>query len=340
MNYTEEVKKAYILRDMMDRPGRNYQYSEKIKESSGKRYQYKETNATLAKIARDEVALVADCFIMYAVALHTFCTVTTVYAHLKVMRTRYSSLSLPSCDSLDLLESRMRELVNSGLLFRTYYDLEDESGKKNIALYSVVEDACTIVSHKLDKRVICNKWIQTCPLYHSIGIASSGYTALQLRKDKNYVADESGVVRFVKSGTTFLPSELKYEKDGTLYYVACHYGYLHHDTTISTDDDYSYNLARRLILLEEYLKYRTRKGIAMVIITVENNEDLLKYAEKLINSDVLDDSLLERLFFTSEGIMQSYAMKDANVLSDYFISIRRSAEGGYDFISSKPPFLS
>ena len=120
-------------------------------------------------------------------------------------------------------------------------------------------------------------------------------------------------------------------------YVAIETSYLHFDDRSMTQDDYDNARVRKINAIKNYILGRSKKGPAYAVIVVQDNEDLMKMAELISQTGVLEE-LLERIYFTGEG-----AVRTKSSLQDAFLQLVRVDENGdrtMDFVIKHPDFLS
>lgn len=342
----EEQKKTLALRTKMDEGAVRYIYNEDIEQSYDKSYVYKPLDFRMQNFMRDEFGVVSDCFIMYPILKMKFTPVQTIMDMQEGFARRDKELLViyesDQAKLLDIVKRRLTNLYDNGFITKHTYrvNIPERGISHCVLLYSVVRETASFISHKLDRREPYDEWQVSEPLHKMIGYAASSSVASKMQNMSTFVNLESGVCKFLKSGTVFFPSEHRYKKDDVYYYVVFVFSFFHHNKKIQNQRDYTESCVRRIGELIDYLKYRTKKGVTSVVVTVEDNQDLLRFADFLMLTENTAPEILNHVYFTSDGIM-SY-LKKGEAIGEDFLHMYLDSESscGYNFVACKPEFLA
>lgn len=337
----EVAKKTLMARKRIDSGDRYYIYNEAAEDSYKKEYSYVEPAKRLLRFSADIVGTLSDCYLLYAVAYLGVTDRTTIQLFLKNIKTRNPRLYIEDPEDDDNVMNRLGFLAKAGFLFIHNYYAHDYTEEKEGAyarrLYTIDREGCTLLNQKLSKNVPYNAWIQAKSLNELIAWASGAYIGAFLSTDRNFSEYLDGVFRNRFMGAYYFPCELKFVVGDVPAYVAIETSYLHFDDRSMTQDDYDNARVRKINAIKNYILGRSKKGPAYAVIVVQDNEDLMKMAELISQTGVLEE-LLERIYFTGEG-----AVRTKSSLQDAFLQLVRVDENGdrtMDFVIKHPDFLS
>ena len=337
---TEEMlKKTYLVRKGLDRENRHFVYTDDIEQTYTKVFNYVSADVKMLDFAREEIGMISDCYILYAVAHLGVAEVDTIMCFLKALCKKYPDLSI-ICDDKNVIRDRLRLLHRKGYLFKHRYNTvnttKGEEQKETVSLYSLSEDANNLVKQRLQKRVSMNSLIQMKPIKELIGWSCAGLVGSMIASNsvgfENYL---ERVLRTKQLGTVYMPCELKIVDGEDSYYIAVVSSYLGINKQYQTDMDYAEWCAFKINTIKNYLNCRTTKGVSYVVVAVEDNADLNEITQMIHNSRFLEE-YYERILFTGEG-----AVRDFLPVKDAFLSMRKesSSERGYELIQCDVPFI-
>lgn len=326
--------------DQLDIAERMYVGFDSLEESWATKFNFKEYNEMYDLLfEKGEIGMISDCFIIYAVASCGVAHWQDILRILKTYKMQYKDLSIPVYSEVDnskrgALQKRLRKLVKAGLLMRCHYVLPYSIGKQldqseelfeeeliatelnksnqgyHIILYTATNDAVSYMNAKICKEFKPDKFLAAIPKVALVGRALSSYVSSSLvyklvKENRAQVEFLPGVFKSRGVGTTRLDNEIRIDyKNKVSDYVAVINTYSRKNTSYMINKDYDNIRLNKIYVLRDYLMGRTKKGIAKVICCVESKQELYDFIAKIVGSGLIQDySLLERLYFTGEGLI-------------------------------------
>jgi len=337
----EVNKKTYLVRRDLESPVRGFVYDEKIDNAYTKHFKYVPEDRRLLSFALDNVSMTSDCYLLYAVAHMGVADKDSISLFLQALSNKYPALNIVYEKTPDAIEGRLRLLAKMGYLFCFRYMktvvVNGIASDNMISLYTVVAGAYDVVKQRLQKRLNINAAIQYKPIGELIGWASAAYTGACIAISSNHFVDFlERVLRTKQLGAFYFPVELKTVVEEVPYYIAVMSSYLYRDDKIHTETDYAQNCAFKINAIKNYLSCRTQKGVAIVVVTVADNDDLMEISSLIYKSEILKP-YLEQIYFTGEGVLKERAGNAA----ECFLQMRIDYEEeiGYRFEYTPPVFL-
>lgn len=327
-NYEKIVK---MRQYMKDHPS-IYTYFDGLNyEKSYKQVDYE---AKSLAIVNGEINTISDCYIIYAIAVLGCADIQTIARFLQVYRKRNPELFIPEL-SKDSLKNRLNALKKHGFLFNIQYVIpavegsEDNKTEAKCSLYTAGKDAVSIMNSRLRKQVKPNNWIEVKPVDELIGIAASSAVLARIAESEAFKKFETGIFRGRNSGTTWLDGEFVSEIDNQRYYVAIMSLYLHKHPEYATEEDQKELVNYKLNTIRDYLRTRTQKGIAKVILVSENNDDMVRFSRSLMSTGAFDEDMLKNVHFTTYSLVDGYGTN----AGDWFLNLvpDASANKGYSY---------
>lgn len=305
----EQAKRTALSLHLLDVEGRRYRYGEFAEETYKKAYTYMDLNRRLLGFAEDMLGTISDCYILYAIAILGVADKQTIQLFLKNLKARNPDLLIENMDDENGFKSRLRILKKYGFIFSITYEYWDYSDKDApahypITLHTIDPEACNLVNEKLSKRIPYNKWLQAKQLPELIGWGSATYVGTSISFHKNFKMYLDGAFRNRWLGTFYFPCELKYYAADKYHYVAVLDAFLIHNTRTQSEDDYREVCVLKINAIKNYLAARTKKGIAHVVVSVADKDDLYAMMDLILRTAVLLE-YLPYIYFTGEGILQN-----------------------------------
>lgn len=337
---TEELlKKTYLIRKGLDRDNRHFIYTGEIEQTYTKVYNYVSADVKMLDFAREEIGMISDCYILYAVAHLGVAEIDAILRFLRALSKKYPDLSI-ICDDKNVVRDRLRLLHKKGYLFKHRYNVvsttSGERQRETVSIYSLSEDANNLVKQRLQKRVSMNALIQMKPIKELIGWASAGLVGSIIASScdgfENFL---ERVLRTKQLGAVYMPCELKVVKDATSYYIGVISSYCGINKQYQTDTDYAEWCAFKINTIKNYLYCRTTKGVAMVVVVVEDNTDLNEFTQMIHNSRFLEE-YYDRILFTGEGAIRDYLATEESFLAMHKNS---ASERGFELMQGNVPFM-
>lgn len=338
----ELAKATLLLRTNFNSTKRRYIYSLETEETYDKKYTYVEPDRQLLRFANDYFGTFSDCFILYAVAVLGVADRKTIQLFLRNMKARNPDLYIEDPANEANLKARISALEKCGFLFSIgyfYKDYTDESNVKQmpVRLYTIGQEGMNFMNRKLQKRIAYNKWMQALSFNELLATAASAYVGAWMATTRYFREQLDGVFRNRSIGVYYLPAEMKFQRGEDRAYVAVVSSFLNFDKRIYSQQDYNQVCVNKINLIKSYLTNRTTKGIAYVVVTVHDNNDLLKMAKLILETGVLLEDL-ERIYFTSEG-----AMRCSDEVNQSFLKMSteydENKELTFDFYYAEPDFM-
>jgi len=343
MKVNELDKITYLLRRDMDSGNKSFVYNADVETVYEKYYRYVTADQRLLSFALDYACMVSDCYIMYAIAHMGVADKKSILLFLETIASKYPKLNIKYRGEKGEFEQRLRALCRYGFLFRFLYTVDGkkengEFGENAICLYTLVESGYEVVNQRLQKRVAKNGAIQFKPMSELIGWASAAYVGACIARSsgKHFVDFLDRVLRTKQLGAVYLPVELKTNVDGAVYYIAVVSSYLQHNEISQTEEDYAEYCAFKINTIKNYLYCRTTKGTSIVVVTVENNADLMDISSLIYSTGILTP-YLDRVYFTGEGILKQRGDDASKAFLRMYLDEKE--EIGYGFEYAVPVFI-
>lgn len=309
----EEERKLPVFMQCLEHSLTEYTYTDAVRASLDSKFNFSPMEYRLKGYTMDKFGMVSDCYLMYPMCQFRFCSIKSTINFLKGERTRNLDASIiretSSAGLLDAVKTRLKLLVDTGFVLRTNYISKVGNEERHINLYTGAKDTNSLVCAKLDRdNIIYQDWGFTVPANRIVGHGAAVYVASFFQLSSTFVNYEKGVCRFLKTGTTFFPSEHKYFCNETNYYVCFHYAFFHHNKDIQTEEEYKVSMLSRLDEIFCYLVYRISDSSvnkeSNVVLVVENVDDLKTLEVLMIAKGYRDYSFLKRLYITSASCME------------------------------------
>lgn len=365
----KEKKEVLALRSAMDDDEGRFRFNDNVRESFANKYSYMPKSEREYYVHIGDVCTIADCYILYIIGHFGVADLYTIKRALaNIKRDTGKSLLIPNTDDskIDHLRARIVAMARRGFICASHYNLNggafeidtlekaagaetlflgNESkkvmgvgtGSYLVTLYSMDHEAYSVMNSKLHKKVIPKDWIQEKGDFTMIGIASSAYAASHLMANTSYRSLGNNFFKTPEFGTASVNGELIFEtKDGVKTTVGMVSAYLRKDDRIMTEEDYKEECLYKLRLIRNYLYKRTYKENGAVVISVENQAELVRFSKMIFYTEGLQ-KYLPCIYFTSEGAIKSVDGDMTKALLR--IVPNEDAALGYDFVNAKAPFL-
>lgn len=305
-----------------------FHYSEEIKEFWKHIYNNMNESELLERIySHNNVCMESDTWLLYFVQCGGCANITTIANLNNVHKKMNPDLKIFDFAEIkgtykSTLRTRLNELCKCGMLqkisYKSYYgieetDFEDKvAGKeKASAIYFITKLGTTFLNAKfaMGRKVI--NFAPSEPIYLILGRAASSYIMSRIVNEVydfslgNVVEYEERIYKSRSEGIYHLDSEIKIAYEGTerpTDYVAFINGYSVYDKTAITKEEYIKSVKRKISVMFDYIRNRTKKGIARVVCTVDGRDGLLNFINLINNSGFnYTKEIAENLFFTSEA---------------------------------------
>lgn len=350
------LKESVEIRNRLKNPERRFVYSKFSKNSFNKEFHYMNHDVKLMNFAQDLVGAKSDCYLLYAVAALGVADLEGIRLFLNALHTKNKELSIPDMRQTSSVRHRLHELAKGGMLFKMVYDVpkgevEDsfdstDDGTDNevqdvnkVTLYTITNSSVALINKKLDRKLMVDEWIQARPLFDLMGWSSCAYVAGRMAQNKNYVDQVQGVYKTPAVGTVIIPGILKMlAEDGEdVNYIGFFPGFLHIDSTITTDENFEKNCDYRLRYLSQYFFYQDKKKhLARAVVVVEDNSDLVQMARRIHAFGAFKEDY-DRIYFTGEGAVRK---AKTSKLAHCFLRMEEdNSEEGYSFKPVTPDFI-
>lgn len=341
------VKKSVIPRKQLDSDIRHFKFNEECSESWQKEFNYKNQDVKLLRFARDEIGMISDLFLLYAVAILGIADLDTIRSFLSTIKNNDVGGQIMDVSKKDLVKLRIKSLHANGLLFRYRYNVyalntEGENVVNEITLYTLEPDSQAFMNNKLAKRTVFRDWFAVKPMYELIGWAAAGYVATEVARKADFLEFKQGVFKTKAIGTVFNPCILKVNlktAPDSVTYIGFFSSFLHHDSKIHLTGDYEDICIRLVSSIKQYFFFRDqKKSIARAVVVCEDNADLVEitsWIHKMENVCHLKEDY-DRLYFTGEGIV-----KNSDDISKCFLQMVEDTteKRGYSIVSASPDFV-
>lgn len=334
----EQIKRSLKIRGELNDGNRHFVMDRDIEQTKTNDYSFRQFALQLMIMAKEHLGTVSDAYIMFAISLMGVCDLRTITIFLSNLKHRYPELMIIDTSVIDNLRSRIKLLRDKGLIYSVGYSIPNWAGEtydhlNELRLYTPTRDTVNFVNKKLNKRISHNEMIQLMPSMDMVGWASATYVGASMASSKYFDCYLDRVFRNRVLGSIYLPMELRFERDNERYYVAVMKGYLLKDERIQTETDFKEHLAFTLNSIKQYIKYRTKKGTACVVVSVMDNKDLVTMGNYIQSSRVLDDCL-PYIMFTGEG-----AINMERYLKNAFLQMQYK-EDEIEFVPVSPIFIA
>lgn len=341
----EKAEKALSvkLKTQLNSGIRRYVCSEKMKDTLEKEFKYLEQDIKLKRFAADEIGMVSDCYLLYAVACLGVADIESIAMFDTAVYGTDAGLHIMDVNNSDYLRNRLEALMINGLLFKMKYviDTFDEDGNPRVthnSFYIIEKDGLTFMNRVLSKRVVGQSWLVASNPYELIGNCAAGYVAGMLSRGGKFLEFKQGIFSTKAIGTVFIPSIVKLElSNGEPIYVGVIDAFLHRYEITQTKGDYEDRCIFKVNTIKQYLYHRdSRDNYAAVVVTVEDNKDLNEIAYWIGRVGNLSDDY-DRIFFTGEGIFRHNDIKKKKKL---FLKMKElPGDKGIEFVPVEPEFL-
>lgn len=335
------VQNMDFFSEYAESSGSTYLATKESEKSYMKLFRYQSDGSIYLSYAMDEVAMTSDGFIMYAIDYLGVASPEMIVQFLRVLKRVGSELSIPSGVALKAsVMARLRVMRDRGLVFRHSYEISgqtEEGGSRQCSLYTVTETAHQIIRHRLRKDgFTLNSALCFKPLPDLCDWAAASYVGCMMMESERFVTELDRVFR-TKYGSIFLPCELKMRADrGEYFYLAIMNGNWYQDITSQTTYAYEDWVKNKLLDIERYLTYRTKTGVSVAVLVVRDMESLVHTCE-LINRSINLRPFLDRIVFTTEGVIRKASELDR--LDKAFCYIRPEGESFVIEGIEKPLFI-
>lgn len=333
----QQAKETYFSRILLDSKNREFICDDRVKETYGKGYNYKDSDVRRLQFTNDALGMTSDCYILYAIAHLGCATKDTMVSFLTALANKYPDLHIVY--GKDNINERLRFMYGLGLVQKIFYDvyLGPNNKKERITLYITTEDGVGYVKQHLKKRCTYNNAFYTKHIIDLIGWGCAAYIGSTLaERHPGFVEFSEGVLRTKQMGSMFFPCEWKAKVADTMFYVAFQPSYLEFDKSYMTNIDYADCCLNIVDTIRNYINCRTKKGIPCVVVVVEDNKDLNHIALNIMASGNMN-GMLSNIFFTGEGAILGHKGNEKNAF--YQIMLDPDVKEGYSIVSCKAPFM-
>jgi len=332
-------RNTYFLRKALDSGKRRFAYEKEMLQDSEKHFIYTSKDQKLLAFAMDNICMVSDSYILYAIAHLGVTNREGISLFLKALATKYPNLHMLYDE--DKIEARIKALYKYGYLFEFKYHKDvaypDKVSRDTIAMYTVSESGYYVVKQGLQKRLVINDGFQYKSLQELVGWMGAAYVGASITsRCKNFDDYLERVLRTKQIGVGYLSAEFKTVVGDNIFYIGVVPSYLYHDESMQTQRDYVASCAFKIDMIKNYICCRTPKYIPIVVVVVEGNADLVKLCNLIRDSEVLVP-YLSQVYFTGEGIFR----EGERPLKDCFLQMRMepSEELGYALEYAEAPFV-
>lgn len=348
---SNNAKNSVIIRKLLNEGSKHFLVTPYVQENFGYHYKFVQRENRTYQYALGNVCTISDCYILYVISILGVCDMISIRTCLLSLSAKYPELCIADVLDKDVLRKRLRALFKCGYLFKITYNLnmnppkltstseseaEEEESMSIIALYTLDRDAHTIMNKVLCKNVTLKDWIQVSREREVIGIAASSYITSCMTKSPYFINLLDGCFRTKEVGTSFMDSELRFQRDNKDYYVGTIHMFLHRDDRIMTEDDYYEYCTRKLNVIKNYLYIRNKKGKSRVICVCESNDDLVSISKMILVSGAFPEHL-DHIFFTGEGAVRSINEEICSCMLQ--IDAKMSTPEKVVFTNGEPTFL-
>jgi hypothetical protein len=344
-------RESVKIRTKLDSPARRFEYTKDSKDTYTQLFKYMSNDVKLAEFSRDEIAMVSDCYLLYAIAVLGVADLEAVRLFLSALSNRNKDLLIADMGDPSNVRRRLKKMFYNGMLFKHSYksanapkegeaDSDDGAESNYITLYTVTNSTQSLMNKRLGRRVVLNEWLQALPLHEMMGWAACAYVSGMLARNPAYIEQVQGIYTTKAIGTVFIPGimKMKSSHEPGMAYVGIMPAFIHFDSAVKTEawfeEDCHYLVKRmKQFLYSQDAKHR----LARLIIVVEDNADLVQVSKKMIGDGALDDDDYNRIFFTGEGVIrQAKTVK----FTKCFLRIRLDkSEQGYSYEPAAPDFI-
>ncbi len=341
----EKAEKALAvkLKNQLNSGVRRYVCSDKMRDTLEKEFKYLEQDIKLKRFANDEMGMVSDCFLLYAVACLGVADAESIALFDTALHSTEPGLHIMDVNNPDYLRHRLEALLINGLLFKMHYTIDtfDEEGNPRItsnSFYIIEKDGLSFMNRVLSRRIVGQTWLSAENPYELIGNCAAGYVAGMLAKAGRFLEFKQGIFSTKAIGTVFIPSVVKMElSDGSPVYVGVIDAYLHRYEITQTTGDYEDRCIFKVNTIKQFLFHRDqRNDNVAVVVAVEDNKDLNEMAYWITRMGNLTDDY-GRIFFTGEGIFRHNNVKKTKKL---FLGLKElSGDKGVEFVPVVPDFV-
>jgi len=340
MTARELLKRTVLVRTALGSNNRHYVYKPSVDEGYIKKFNYVQHDIKVLQFANDEMGLISDCFILYALAHLGIADKESISLFIRALSKKNPDLSLAAHDNMEAMDTRIRAMMKCGLLFNIRYEALVEYPDRGVAtdivsLFTLNDDAYNIMKQKTQRRISVNSWIAAKSMNELIGWAAAGYIGVHIAQNDAFVDYLDRVLRTKMLGSVYLPCELLTCIGDDRFYVAIISAYLFRDKRMQTKRDYQDICAFKLNTIKNYLSVRTTKGMAILVIAVSDNTDLMEITQMIVRNQFLND-YLSYIYFTGEGAFRS----SGNIRNCFLqVILDSKSDKGYEIVSADPIFM-
>lgn len=332
---SEQKRTTYIL-SCLDASDRRYVYSENSEAFMKKEYEYLSYDKRLMRFHDNEFGTTSDAFILLAVTTLGVANKETIRIFLMALKKRDPNLQIPDFkNNPKSLGNRLSELKKCGFLFTIEYGTYVRKGTDSVVekntLYTVDQQGQNFANARLGKSQPYNQWIQAKQFNDLIAWASATFCGCCLAYSPNFVSFERGLFSS-KGRSVFLPCEIRFRKKDRIHYVAVLSCYLRFDDRYMSKQDYDNRRGNFIRLIYNYVT-RGSNGDVSVVIVAEGKEDLKNICDLIAETGALDD-VLEKVYFTGEGVILH-----SNDFRDTLVRLMVTDNGSYEFSAVVPEFM-
>lgn len=330
----EELKKTLAVQTSLDSSSRKFVFSKGSQEGYEKKYIGIPNDVRLVRIAQDSVAMVSDCYIMYAVSMLRIADRYDIQRFLIKYSNANPKLAIPDVSDIDIVLRALKRLIGCGLLFRHNYPCWNANGDKfDVALYSIDSNSQNLMNRVLNLRTTPIPWIQASRLVDLIGYACAAHIAAYLMNTSAFDEVLSAVLKSKYIGTFNIPVELQFRKNEEVFKVAIMNAYLIHEEQVQTKSAFVDSAIFKVNMIKNYIGIRQGNCLPRVVVAVHDTKDLSTIGALIKDSSILSDELLPYVYFAGEGSIDTFGQ------NGFLVMERDDSELGYHFLAEMPDFI-
>ena len=293
----------------------------------------------LVAFASDDVGMVSDAFILYAVAWMGVASKEAIQGFLEAKRGMGGDLLIGGRESLDrFLMNRIHVLLDRGMLCAYKYVTR---GNMPVQLYGITDGGFDVMKQRLKTGKFANNHMFFAkPAREVIEWAAATFVGSVLLGGDRVVCELRRVFYSTITGNLFFPFEFRSQGDGgNLFYVAGFNGNWAQYPELQTKADYDRWLKEQLEAIYSYLTKRATDGTAIACIVVESGESLKLACNAIAGHEGLL-TCLDRIVFTGEGMIRAAQAAGEGEIRNAFVRMEAAEkkikilplDGGASFI--------
>lgn len=347
---TTAKREAVKIRTELSNPVRYFSYTKLARDTHVRVQEFLPQDAKLTEFARGEIAMTSDCFLLYAIAVLGVADLQSIRLFLSALSNKNKDLSIMDMSDSASVRRRLRKLASNGMLFKHAYEVEkkatgeespDGADSNHVTLYTITNSTQDLMNKRLGRRVVVNDWIQGLPLYEMMGWAACSFVSGMIARNKGYIEQVQGIYTTKAIGTVIFPNIIKMKStmEPGLAYVGLMYAFLHLDRTSKTEEWFNEDCHYMVKRMKQFLYSQDAKHrLVRLVVVVEDNEDLVQMATRMVKDGQIEESDFDRIFFTGEGVIRQ---AKTTSFTKCFLRVKSdsSDDNGFVYEPVKPDFI-